>query len=142
MAKKNGLIVLVLIFCIMYVFNSLTPLLADDFFSAFVWPEGMGINSLPKDARKIGSFSDIFETLQHYYLVWGGRIPGYIPVNFFIWQGKEYFNFFNSLVMTIIVAEMYWVSHEGKVTFQFTPSYLFWIFFALQKAAKMSRHYS
>lgn len=131
MSKNSGWIVLALIFCLMYMFNSLTPLLADDYFSAFVWPEGMGINTLPKDATKIASFSDIMETLKNYYLIWGGRIPGNALIYFFIWQGKEYFNFFNSIAITILVAEIYWLSNEGKVTFRFIPSYLFWIFFAL-----------
>ena len=33
--------------------------------------------------------------------------------------------------MTILVMEIYWLSHEGKVSFDFQPSYIVWIFFSL-----------
>ena len=45
--------------------------------------------------------------------------------------GKSYFNPVNAVMMTVLVMEIYWLSHEGKITFSFNPSYLFWIFFCL-----------
>ena len=131
-ACKTGLLYLFIIFVFMYILNSLTPLLTDDYFSAFLWPEKVRINDVSYEAlKRVSSFEDIYVGLKDYYLTWGGRVPGGAPVSFFIWQGKEYFNFFNAFLFTILVAEIYWLSHEGKISFDFNPSYIFGIFFAL-----------
>jgi hypothetical protein len=130
--NKKGLLVLTTIFCFMLVLNMMKPLSSDDYFIAFVWPQGMGINgSLSEAAKRVSSFTDIFESLKAYYFVWGGRIPGQSLMTFFVWQGKEIFNVLNAFVFMILIAEIYWLSHEGKVSFDFDPSFVFWIFFAL-----------
>ena len=132
---KKGILFLVIIFCLMYILNSLTPLLADDYFSAFIW-SGKGVAVRLNDVsggavRRVSSFVDVCRCIKGYYLTWGGRVPGGFPITFFIWQGKEYFNLFNTAFFTLLVAEIYWLSHEGKVTLNFNPSYIFGIFFAL-----------
>lgn len=130
--NKKGILFLFIIFCFMYILNSFTPLLADDYFSAFLWPEKVRLNDVSHEAiKRVSSLEDIFEGLKAYYFTWGGRVPGGAPVSFFIWQGKEYFNFFNALLFTLLVAEIYWLSHEGKITLDFNSSYIFGIFFAL-----------
>lgn len=116
----------------MYLLNLMTPLLADDYFAIFVWPEGVRINGeLPENAKRLTELSDFIVSTKSYYLTWGGRIPGSFPVGFFVWAGKEYFNFANAFMMTILVMEIYWLSHEGKVTFNFNLYYLLGIFFSL-----------
>lgn len=130
--NKKGLAVLFAIFGFMYILNYLTPFLADDYFAAFVWPEGVRINGLVAgNAMRITGFTDIFESVKNYFFAWGGRVPGSVFRQFFVWQGKVYFNIVNAFMMTILVAEVYWLSHEGKVTFSFNPTYLVWIFFSL-----------
>lgn len=130
--KKKGLIVLLLIFILMFILNIFTPLLSDDYFSAFVWPQRVRLNDITYEAvRRKSSLEDIFRGLIGYYNTWGGRVPGGFPVNFFVWQGKEFFNPINAFMMPALVAEIYWLSHEGKVSLDFNPSYLIWIFFAL-----------
>ena len=130
--NKKGLLILTTIFCFMLVLNTMKPLSSDDYFIAFVWPQGMGINGpLSETARRVSSFTDIFESLKAYYFVWGGRIPGQSLMTFFVWQGKEIFNVLNAFVFIVLIAEIYWLSHEGKVSVDFDPSYVFWIFFAL-----------
>lgn len=129
--NKKRLVVFFLIFCIMYVFNIFTPLLNDDYFLAFIWPVGAGINELPKNVTRIADIFDVLQSLKSYYLSWGGRIPGQFFMVFFIWQGKEYFNFINSLIFVLLIAEIYWLSHEGKISFDFKVSYILWIFFSL-----------
>lgn len=130
---KKGILFLVIIFCLMYILSSLTPLLADDYFSAFVWSgKTARLNDVSCGAvRRVSSFVDVCRCIKAYYLTWGGRVPGCFPVTFFIWQGKEYFNIFNTIFFTLLVAEIYWLSHEGRVTVNFNPSYIFGIFFAL-----------
>lgn len=131
MNRKTWLI-FVLITCLMYFMNIVTPLLADDYFSAFVWAEGNSIyGELPENAKKISGLSDYLKTMKTYYLTWGGRIPGGIPIGLFVLMGKEYFNPMNTLMVVALVAEIYWLSHEGKISFNFDVSYIFWIFFSL-----------
>ena len=116
----------------MYILNSLTPLLADDYYSAFLWPEKVRLNDFSQEAiKRVSSLEDIYKVLRNYYFTWGGRIPGGAPISFFIWQGKEFFNFFNAFLFTLLVGEIYWLSHEGKLTLDINPSYIFGIFFSL-----------
>lgn len=129
--NKKGLVVLFFVFCLMFLFNIFTPLLNDDYFVSFVWPMGGSINALPMNAKRIGSFLDLFESLKSYYLTWGGRIPGQSFITFFAWQGKIYFNILNAFMVVVLIAEIYWLSHEGKVTLDFNENYILWIFFSL-----------
>ena len=130
--KSKGLIVLILVFVLMFILNSFTPLLSDDYFIAFVWPEGIALNGpLSETAQRVSNISDVFESLKSYFFVWGGRIPGQCLMTFFVWQGKEIFNVLNAFMFVVLIAEIYWLSHEGQVSAEFNPSYVFWIFFAL-----------
>lgn len=121
----------VAMFGLIYVLNLFTPLLSDDYFLAFVWPDGFTINGLPENVKRIENIFDVFESLSSYYFNWGGRLFGQGLMTFFIWQGKEVFNIFNSFIVVILVLEIYWLSHEGKITFKFDEVDIFWIFFAL-----------
>ena len=62
---------------------------------------------------------------------WGGRVPGSIPVGIFVLLGKEYFNPINAFMFIALIMEIYWISHEGKITLKFNPTYILWIFFSL-----------
>ena len=131
-ANKKGLLILTVIFCFMYILNSMTPLLNEDYFAAFVWPQGVpNLGNLPENTKKVSSLFDVFENVRIYYFTEGGRVPGGFPGTLFSWLGKDYFNPLNALVMTILVMEIYWLSHEGTVSIDFKPSYLIWIFFSL-----------
>ena len=130
--NKKGLFLLLLIFCLMYILNVLTPLLSDDYFNAFVWPVGSGMHSiLPDTARKVSGVLDLFDSLKAYYFSWGGRIFGQFLMDLFVWKGKVFFNFVNAFMAVLLIAEIYWISHDGKITADFNSSYVIWIFFAL-----------
>ena len=117
----------------MYILNILTPMLNEDYFSAFVWPMGIpDLGILPEDAKRVSGFSDVLENCRVYYLSEGGRLPGGFIVGALFWDlGKVYFEPVNALLMTLLVVEIYWLSHEGTVSFDFEPSYILWIFFSL-----------
>lgn len=130
--KKKVVAALLIILCFMLVLNIMKPLSSDDYFLAFVWPEGMGINaSLAEDAKRIENISDFCKSIKTYYMVWGGRVTGQSLMTFFVCLGKEYFNVFNAFIVLLLIAEIYWLSHEGKVSLDFDLSYIIWIFFAL-----------
>lgn len=130
--KKKGVFLLFVTFCFMYSLNCMTPLLSDDYFISFVWPEGMRINGvLPENARLVSNFLDVFNSLKAYYCIWGGRIPGQTLMTLSAWWGKEIFNVVNSFMSLFLIMEIYWIAHEGKVSLEFNYKYIFWIFFAL-----------
>ena len=118
--KKKGLIVLLLIFVLMLILNTFTPLLSDDYFSAFIWPKRVHLTDVSYEAvKRVSSLEDICRGLRGYYFSWGGRVPGGFPVSFFLWQGKEFFNPINAFMIPVLIAEIYWLSHEGKVSIDF-----------------------
>lgn len=130
--NKKVVAALLIIFCFMLVLNVMKPLSSDDYFLAFIWPEGMGINApLEEDAKKIDSISDFYQSIKNYYMVWGGRVTGQSLMTFFVWLGKEYFNVFNAFMAVLLIAEIYWLSHEGEISLDFNLSYIIWIFFVL-----------
>ena len=130
--KKNGIFLLFVTFCFMYSLNCMTPLLSDDYFISFIWPEGLRINgTLPENTKLISSFSDVFDSLKAYYFIWGGRIPGQTLMTLYAWWGKKFFNVVNSFMSLFLIIEIYWIAHEGKVSLEFNYKYIFWIFFAL-----------
>ena len=130
--RNKSNIILALIFIFMLLLNIMTPMLNEDYFAAFVWPEGViNLGIIPETTKKISCLSDFFSNIKTYYLTEGGRVPGGIPGGFFSWHGKEFFNPLNSFMMILLIVEIYWLSYEGKITFNFNPSYIFWIFFSL-----------
>ena len=130
--NKKGLALLIIIFVLMYFLNSVSPMMNEDYFAVFVWPFGIpNLGELPIDAKKVSGFSDILDNIKVYYLTEGGRVPGGLPGGIFSWQGKAFFNPLNALMFTLLIAEIYWISHEGKITLEFDPNYIFWIFFSL-----------
>ena len=120
--KKKGIAVLFIIFCFMLLLNIMTPLLYEDYGAVLAWPD---------NTRRISNITDVFRSVYHYYLTGGGRIIGSFTSTFITWQGKYLFNPINALMMVLLVAEIYWLSHKGNVTTDFDHEKLFWIFFAL-----------
>ena len=68
--NKKTVIVLLLIFSIMLLFNIMTPLLYEDYFATFVWPMGVpNLGELPENVRKVSSFADCIEGIRSYYFI-------------------------------------------------------------------------
>lgn len=110
----------------------MTPLLSDDYFISFVWPEGVRINGiLPDDAKRVSGFLDVLSSVKAYYYIWGGRLPGQTLMTLFAWWGKDYFNIINAVMSVLLIIEIYWISHEGKITCDFNYKYITLIFFVL-----------
>lgn len=126
-------LVLAAIFIFMYALNWLTPLsYGDDYLYSFVWTgEQSFFEPLPESARRLSSFSDVIESLKAHYFTHSGRTVIFLPVFFFLWQGKFLFNFFSALLVVILVLEIYWITNGGRINFNFKPARLCWIFFAL-----------
>ena len=114
--KKKANIAFCTIFIFILLLNVMKPLSSDDYFFAFIWPEGVKLNGLlPENAARITSLEDICKSVREYYFIWGGRLPAQSLMTFFVWQGKALFNILNSFVFLLLIAEIYWLSHEGRV---------------------------
>lgn len=86
--KKNWLYIL--IFAFIFVFNSVTPLIMDDYQYSFIY----GIVG----AERVNSLNDIVVSQINHYLHWGGRTVAHTIAQFFLMFPKWVFNIANSLV--------------------------------------------
>ena len=120
------------IFVFLYILNYLHPLsFGDDYLYSFIW-QGQPMNvPLSETAERVSSWKDIFASQRSHYFTWGGRTVAHILAQFFLWMGKRTFDFFNAFISVILVAEIYWCIHKGKILLNFKPKTVCWIFFVL-----------
>lgn len=130
--NKKSLITIVCIFCFLYIFNYFMPkCFGDDYLYSFVWQGQPMYVPLPENAIRVNSFRDLLVSQWSHYLTWSGRTVAHVLIQFFLWAGKDIFNIFNAMAGTVLVMEIYWCIHNGKVSFGFESCKLFWIFFVL-----------
>jgi len=107
------LIIGIVCFCVYYLLNINTPPFGDDIFMMFKNPD---LNAVKINAQKISSIKDIIVGLVSYYLGYRGRVIAEGLEIIFAVYGKQYFNFFNSLVFVGITSLVYFHSNYGKKT--------------------------
>lgn len=107
------------------------PFLGDDYVYAFMWQGKDIFTPLPEDARRIQSFSDIFHSLYSYYFTWGGRMVAHFFVMLFMWVGKFWFDIANSFMVVLLMLEMQWIAHEGRITMDIRAGHVALAFFCL-----------
>lgn len=112
--------------------NCLMPMFGDDYLYAFIiTPHTTFLSFDPSLAQRVDSFADIFTSQRNHYNIWGGRVISHSILQFFLWIGKPAFNLVNALVFVLLAVEIYWLVDRGRVSLDFKPSRLLWIFFAL-----------
>lgn len=132
MTNKKILLTLAGIYLFLYVFNYLHPLnFGDDYIYAFVWQGNPMSVPLTEDAVRIDSLKDIFVSQWLHYFTWGGRTVAHVLVQFFLWSGKNLFNILNAFIGVLLVTEIYWCICKGRLSLDFKPELLFWIFLLL-----------
>ncbi len=118
-----------------FLMNCLFPLsYGDDYVYSFLWDGANGWNmylDLPENARRVGSFGDIFISQWSHYFTWGGRIPAHVLVQFFLWQGKWLFNIFNTAIFMFLLLLLYWMSLGGRITWKLKAERFLFLFFAV-----------
>lgn len=87
--------------------NLLLPIIADDYSYAFIW-DGEHLGNLldgvdPNNFHRVESFSDILVSQWEHYFHWGGRTIAHIFVQFFVWQGKGFFDVANVFMLAALV---------------------------------------
>lgn len=130
--SKNTLIVFLAIYLFLYLLNYFTPMsFGDDYLYSFIW-QGQPMNvPLPEDAVRVSSWHDLLASQWSHYMTWGGRTVAHVIAQFFLWIGKDVFNFFNALMGVVLIAEIYWCIYKGNITADIQPKAVFWIFFCL-----------
>ena len=120
------------LFCFFYILNSLIPrAFGDDYLYAFIWQGHSMFTPLTEDAVRISSLKDIVVSQWSHYFTWSGRAVSHTLVQFFLWVGKPVFNIFNAAGSVLLIAEIYWCAHKGKITAQFDARLVCWIAFML-----------
>ncbi len=129
----NSLLVLIIIYLIMLTCNLLAPLFyGDDYLYSFIiTKDTIFLHVVYESLERVDSFCDIITSQWNHYFIWGGRTIAHILLQFFLWQGKLLFDFFNAFVFVLLGLEIYWIVNRGNVSLNFKPSRLCWIFFAL-----------
>ena len=94
--------ILLIVAGIFFVRNLLIPISADDYVYRFIW-NAETFHGESNDWIPIESLGDIFNSQIEHYLHWGGRSIAHFFVQFFMWQGKIYFDFANTIVFVIFV---------------------------------------
>lgn len=131
--NKKVLITFIIIYLIMAGLNFLVPLYyGDDLVYAFIWPNQYMNVPLPENVVRVNSVADILVSQWNHYFTCNGRTIAHLFVQFFVWQGKWLFNIVNPLVFVLLIFQIYWISNEGKVSFQnLRAGSICWIFFVL-----------
>lgn len=130
--NKKGILALVVIYLFLYSLNYLTPMsFGDDYLYSFLW-QGKSMNvPLGEQATRISSWKDLFVSQRLHYYTWGGRTVAHVLVQFFLWMGKDVFNFLNAFVGTFLIVEIYWCINRGRISLDFNARKICWIFFVL-----------
>lgn len=130
--NKKGMVTLAVIFLFLYSLNYLTPMsFGDDYLYSFLWQgESMDV-PIGEQAARISSWKDLFISQRLHYFTWGGRTVAHVLVQFFLWMGKDVFNFFNAFIGIFLIAEIYWCINKGRISLDFNARKICWIFFVL-----------
>jgi hypothetical protein len=122
--------VVLLLFVVPFLIrNLLLPMTGDDFSYAFIW-NGDDLGNLMDDIgprERIHSFYDILVSQWSHYFTWGGRTPSMIFIQLFAWLGKIWFDLANTIVFTLLMLILYWISVGNTVSPARHKGVFFWI---------------
>lgn len=132
MNNKKSWLVIFAIFIFMFIFNFLSPIsFGDDYVYSFIWTGQSIYEPLPQNVSRVASWQDLFRSQWSHYFTWGGRTVAHVLAQFFLWQGKDFFNIANTFISILLVFELYWCINKGKICFRFDSRTIIWIFFLL-----------
>lgn len=130
--NRKEIITFVCLFSSFYILNSLIPrAFGDDYLYAFVWQGHSMFTPLTEDAVRISSLKDIFVSQWSHYFTWSGRAVSHTIIQLFLWLGKPVFNIFNAAISVLLIMEIYWCAHKGKISTQFNAGMVCCIAFML-----------
>ena len=127
--NPNSFLVLASIWLIMFWYNRLAPMMGDDYlYSCIIDERTIFYNFEPETAVRINSVADIVISQWNHYFLWGGRTVAHFIDQFFLWRGELLFDVCNASVFVLLIMEVHWIVDRGRVSLDFKPSRLIWIF--------------
>ena len=130
--NKSTVVLLVLVFLFLYLFNCMTPMFfGDDYVYSFIWEGHSLFQPLTEKAARVSCWKDLLQSQYLHYMTWSGRIVNHTIAQLCLWMGKSLFNFLNSLVAILLVLEIYCCVHKGLIDKKICTSMLCWISFAV-----------
>lgn len=130
--NRKAIITIICLFSFFYFLNSLIPrAFGDDYLYAFVWQGHSMFIPLTEDAVRVSSLKDIVASQWSHYLTWSGRAVSHTIIQLFLWLGKPVFNIINAAISVLLIMEIYWCAHKGKISTQFNAGMVCWIAFML-----------
>lgn len=130
--NKKAILAFTGIYLFLFFLNYLHPMsFGDDYLYSFIWQGKPMYVPISEDAVRVSSWHDLFISQWSHYFTWSGRTVAHVLAQFFLWVGKDVFNFFNALAGVVLIAEIYWCINKGRVSLSFEPGTVCWIFFVL-----------
>lgn len=125
--SKTKYIILFGLFIIIWFHNYCFPLIWDDYVYSYVLKDNY-FNPMPENMVRISGIQDIIMSQWDHYFRWGGRTIAHLLVQFFLWQGKCFFNIVNALCFVLLLLEIQWIVNKGIISFDFNSKDILWIF--------------
>ena len=130
--NRKAIITIGCLFSFFYILNSLIPrAFGDDYLYAFIWQGHSMFTPLTEDAVRVSSLKDIVVSQWLHYLTWSGRAVSHTIIQLFLWLGKPVFNICNAAVSVLLIMEIYWCAHKGKISAKFDAGMVCCIAFML-----------
>lgn len=89
-----------------YLLNVNMPLILDDYDFIYSWSTG----------EKVSGFADVIRSQMVHYQIWGGRML-HVFTQFFLYLGKDVFNFANTIVFMLLLLEIYVLARPAQRRF-------------------------
>lgn len=113
-ARRNRAVFLLLIAFIavlMFLLNSQTPLMMDDYDYSFSWSTG----------ERLAGVKDIIRSQAAHYMAWGGRSIAHFIAQLFLYLGKPVFNAANTVMYVLLLLEIYALSKRCETAWDWRP---------------------
>lgn len=95
--KLIAIAILISVFCFMYILNSKTHLVSDDFPYHFVFQRQPDENT-----KLLTNPLEIFGSMATHWQIWGGRVSVHALLQFTFMIGTDFFNIINSLMFVLL----------------------------------------
>jgi len=120
-----------LIFVGFFLLNSKMGYINDDYTYRFVFNNWR----IPINPVRVSSLKDIYTGMYNHYMIWGGRIPVHVAVQFFLMFEKIFFNLCNSLMVVLLGMLIYFHANCNKRRNLFLFIFIFFLLWFFVPAA-------
>ncbi|MBQ8618913.1 MAG: hypothetical protein IJ418_15575 [Clostridia bacterium] len=105
------LLLIVFIAALMFLLNSQTPLMMDDYDYSFSWATG----------ERLAGVGDIIRSQAAHYMAWGGRSVTHFLAQLFLYLGKPVFNAANACMYVLLLLEIYALAKRRETAWDWRP---------------------